>query len=103
MASSTTSDAITPPTTEMVARSSTDTSPSTPKTLVIAVAITASRRASTKVSAIEAATLSPRTVRRRSDNRKSPACTDVLMRLPSAENTLPLMPTAAGTMTSSPG
>ena len=103
VATRTTSEARSPPTTEMRARSNTEMVSATPRATATTLATTARSIESMRVRTSEATTFWPTRVRGRSDRRKVPTWIDVLRRLPRDENTLPRRPMAAGTSTSSPG
>src|SRR5262245_28997527 len=102
VATSTTTEASIPPATEIVARSRTEmVEPSRAWPTITAATARASDSPQVRSSApmTFSATIDPRRV----DSENVPAWTEVLSRLPKAENTLPRSPMAAGTSTSRPG
>ncbi len=99
----TTIDERKPPITEITTKSAIEMVFSRPNATEIALARTASTNDTDNDIEIDAARFWPTTVSRRVDMRKVPVCTAVPSRLPSAPNTLPRMPMAAGTRTRRPG
>ena len=99
----TTIDERKPPITEITTKSTSEIVFSRPKATEMALARTARTSDTDNDIEIDAARFWPTSVSRRADIRKVPVWTAVPRRLPSAPNTLPRMPIAAGTRTSRPG
>ena len=99
----TTIDDRKPPITEITTKSATEMVFSRPNATQIALARSASTNDTDSDIESETARFWPTSVSRRADMRNVPVCTAVPRRLPSAPNTLPRMPMAAGTRTSRPG
>ncbi len=99
----TTIDDRNPPITEITTKSTIEIVFSSPKATHTALARNASTNEIDSDIDNEAARFCPTSVSMRRDMRNVPVCTAVPRRLPSAPNTLPRMPIAAGTSTSRPG
>ena len=99
----TTIDERKPPITEITTKSAIEMVFSSPNATEMALARIASTSDTDNDIEIDAARFWPTIVSRRADIRNVPVCTTVPRRLPSAPNTLPRMPIAAGTRTRRPG
>jgi hypothetical protein len=99
----TTIDDRNPPITEITTKSATEIVFSSPKPTAITLASTARTSEMESESESDAARFWPTTVSGRRESWNVPVWMAVLRRLPSAPNTLPRMPIAAGTSTRRPG